>query len=121
MSNQKPAEPVKSKSDIWKKVAADQIEMTAEAHGISMLLVSPSSLGKSFVRQDQMEIDKALANLTLSQSGMDAAQKLMKALKVDLGAVQNVANMLKGAYAGSEPHPDDPAAAAIIKKLQELP
>lgn len=121
MSDKKPAAADKGQSDIWKRVANDQIEMTAETHGISMLLLSPSSLGKAYTRQDQQLIDQALANLNLSQQGKEAAKKLMDALKVELAFVKAISNTLKGAYAGSEPHPDDNAAKAIIAKLKELP
>jgi hypothetical protein len=104
------------------EIMADEpkIDLNGETHALALLLLSPSTLGRAYTRQNPELIAKALAELPLSEPGKQAAQKLMDALKVDLAFVKAIADNLKGAYAGSEPHPDGAMAKAIIDKLKEI-
>jgi hypothetical protein len=98
----------------------DAFVITPETHGIGLLLLSPSRLGRAFTDQQPKCIERALAELNLSVNGLKAATTLMAKLDDDLAMVEAVADVLKGTYAGSEPHPTSEVAVAMIAKLREI-
>lgn len=98
----------------------DAFVITPETHGIGLLLLSPTTLGRAFTDQQPKCVERALADLNLSENGLKAARKLMTELGTDLAMVEAVAEVLKGTYAGSEPHPTGEVAKAMIAKLREI-
>ena len=102
-----------------------KFKITAETHGISLMLLAPTTLGRAFTDIDDPErpkkIQNALDYLKLTDNGKIAAAELMKAFEVNLGVVETVADVLKLTYAGSEPHPTDTLARDMIEILQTIP
>lgn len=93
-----------------------------ELFAISLLLATPSSLGRAWTTGTQSQWEAVVNGLPFSASGKARALEMIGELRSegsheDFGRVINV---LAANYGEPEPHPQDPPAAAIIQALRQL-
>lgn len=99
---------------------------TFESFAVKFLLCSPCTLGRAWTDSKKNELEKnaqnALDALPLTKEAKDAGFKLMTGgLVAQRGFFRAIADSLKAAaYDGTEPHPDDKTAAAIVRALQQM-